>query len=124
MNNLSHNLGNVKRMKHTAHPPVRPAVALDIPVAIHNATELAQALHAAFPCLAGRLNSQVFIRRSRHNPTVRVAVAVALDVDHDEIRAFVHGFAQRDALPAVSNVVASPVEARAPRNGGWDTVTA
>lgn len=100
-NNLPQTFPGVKRMKHPALPPVRPAVALDIPVAIRNASELAQALHAAFPCLAGRLNSQVFIRTRN---SVRVAVAVALDVDHDEIRAFVHGFAQRDALPAVASV--------------------
>lgn len=106
MNSLHPTFGSVKRMKHPAPPAVRPAVALDIAASIRSATALADELHAAFPALAGRLNSRV-MRRDPYN--VRVAVAVDLDVDHDEIRAFVLGYAQRTAAVAFS-----------PRSGGWN----
>jgi hypothetical protein len=107
MNNLAQPVGNVKRMKHPVSAPVRPAVALDIAASIRSATELADELHAAFPMLAGRLNSRV-MRRDALN--VRVVVAVDLAVDHNEIRAFVLGYAQRSAATV----------AFLPRNGGWD----
>lgn len=111
--NLPQTFGNVKRMKNPASPPARPAVALDIAASVRNATDLANALHAAFPCLAGRLNSRVTVR-SRNS--VSVAVAADLDVDHEEICAFVAGYAQRGADAMVAMLVPVDQVARYQRN--------